>query len=138
MKKFFASILAFLYLSTSMGATLHLHYCMGKLVSWGLVNHDSRNCDYCGMPKTGSSPDGLHAKKHCCQDELKVIQTDKDQKPAAGEYQFPKLFPDASAVHFLTLPDIRISSVSFTRPMAHAPPLAGKQPVFLFNCNFRI
>jgi hypothetical protein len=138
MKKFFASILAFLYLSTSMGATLHLHYCMGKLVSWGLINHETRNCEYCGMPKAGSSPNGFTAKKHCCQDEQKIIQTDKDQKTAAGEFQFPKLFPDASAVHFLTLPDFRIPSVTTAGSMSHAPPPAAKQPVFLSNCNFRI
>ncbi len=45
MKKVLTTILAFVYLSTSMGATIHLHYCMGKLASWSLIDHESKNCN---------------------------------------------------------------------------------------------
>ncbi len=54
MKKVLTTILAFVYLSTSMGATIHLHYCMGKLASWGLIDHESKNCTKCGMVKKTS------------------------------------------------------------------------------------
>ena len=49
MKKVLAIILAFVYLTSSMGATVHLHYCMGKLASWSLIDHESKNCAECGM-----------------------------------------------------------------------------------------
>ena len=62
MKKFLTSILAFLYLSTSMGATIHLHYCMGKLASWGLIDHERKNCAQCGMIKKTSASQNVAAK----------------------------------------------------------------------------
>jgi hypothetical protein len=68
MKKALATILAVIYLSTSIGATVHFHYCMGKLASWGLTDQHSSavklytcpihseissdhpgNCSKCGM-----------------------------------------------------------------------------------------
>ncbi|MBK6990321.1 MAG: hypothetical protein IPH34_00115 [Chitinophagaceae bacterium] len=36
MKKFITAILAVLYISTSTGAMVHMHYCMGQLADWGL------------------------------------------------------------------------------------------------------
>src|SRR5664279_5304158 len=85
MKKVLTTILAFVYLSTSMGATIHLHYCMGKLASWGLINHESKHCAQCGMVKQKSSPQGMTAKMDCCRDEHKQIKTDKDQKIVPSE-----------------------------------------------------
>ena len=138
MKKFLTSILAILYLSTSMGATIHLHYCMGKLISWGLMNHESVNCDYCGMPKSSSGAKGLTIKNNCCKDEHKLFKTDKDQKAATGEIQVLKLVPEAVVVPILSFNQFRISTDAVKNPTAHAPPLIGNQPVFLLNCNFRI
>jgi hypothetical protein len=51
MKKLFVAILAILYLSTSTGATLHVHYCMGRLAGWGLGHNNSKTCGKCGMEK---------------------------------------------------------------------------------------
>ncbi len=138
MKKFFAGLLAVLYLSTSMGASIHLHYCMGKLISWGFVNHESRNCDYCGMPKFNGQTGNPIAKKGCCSDEHKQLKTDKDQKLPFGEYEFLKYFPDVSFLQEPGLPEYPVSSGLITRPMANAPPDAGIQPLFLRHCNFRI
>jgi hypothetical protein len=138
MKKFVASILAVLYLSTSLGATIHLHYCMGKLVSMGLVNHDSRNCDYCGMPKYSSYQNFQVVKNNCCKDEQHQLKADRDQKLVQAELQFLKLFPDATAVHFQPTPVFQFSNIAIANPATHAPPGTGKQTVFLLNCNFRI
>jgi hypothetical protein len=138
MKRIFAFILAFLYLSTSMGATIHLHYCMGKLKSWGLVNHETRNCDYCGMPKSNARPDNLTAINKCCSDEHKELKTEKDQKTAPGELQFQKFFPDASVVHFPSSPSYHFPDVLLGHPAIHAPPTTGKPPVYLLHCHFRI
>ena len=86
MKKVLATILAFVYLSTSMGATIHLHYCMGKLASWGLIDHDSKNCTKCGMVKKTPGSHFMAAKMDCCRDEHKQIKTDKDQKLFPAEF----------------------------------------------------
>jgi hypothetical protein len=37
MKKILVSILAVFYLASSVGATVHLHYCMDKFINWSLL-----------------------------------------------------------------------------------------------------
>lgn len=138
MKRILATILAFLYLSTSMGATIHLHYCMGKLISWGLIDQETKNCTFCGMVKKTTANDGVSANKNCCKDEHKEIKTEKDQKATSAEFQFFKLTPDAAAIHFFSLPAFRISSITLENPTANAPPIFGVKPIFLLNRNFRI
>lgn len=51
MKKVLAFILLFVYLGTSTGATVRLHYCMGELAGWGLKDVPSETCGSCGMEK---------------------------------------------------------------------------------------
>ena len=74
MKKLLIAIFALLYISTSTGATLHIHYCMGKLADWGLGHNNSKTCGECGMEKSEEKDNG------CCKDEHKFIKNDTDQK----------------------------------------------------------
>jgi hypothetical protein len=138
MKKFLSGILAIFYLSTSMGASVHLHYCMGKLISWGFVNHENPNCDYCGMPKFSAPKDNQIAKKGCCSDEHKLLKTDKDQKLPFGEFEFLKQIPDVISLQLSGLSVHPVSSGMMNRPVANAPPDTHKNPLFLRYCNFRI
>ena len=138
MKKALVSILATLYLATSMGATVHLHYCMGKLVAWGFIKHSSGDCAFCGM-KIKGIPDGYQAEmKTCCHDETRQYKNVNDQK--AG----PDCFKILSASQAPVAPDLRrwldvlFSSPAFSGPVSHSPPDTGPIPVFLRNCNFRI
>ena len=138
MKRILVTILAFLYLSTSIGATIHLHYCMGKLVSWNLIDYESKSCTTCGMFKETGGREGYSAMKNCCKDEHKEIKTDKDQKVTSAEFQFFKLSTDATAAPMLTLPSVWVSSITIENPRANAPPLLNERPLFLLNRNFRI
>jgi hypothetical protein len=74
MKKLLSAMLALLYLGTSVGATVELHYCMGRLVEWSLWHKDNSICSNCGMEKKHELTKG------CCKDEYKQIKIDKDQK----------------------------------------------------------
>ena len=67
MKKFFAAILAILYFATTTGATVHLHYCMDKLVEQSLWHSEKDQCSKCGMDKSLE-------KKGCCKDEYKQVK----------------------------------------------------------------
>lgn len=138
MKKFAATILAVIYLSTSMGATLHLHYCMGKLFSWGLTDTDSKNCGRCGMPKGSVNTHRLSFKGVCCKDKQAQVQLDRDQKTTDNNYKLPDL-------SFVALPgvtgnnsDLFIGSSIIGNPSTHAPPEPDKVPLFIRNCHFRI
>jgi hypothetical protein len=138
MKKFLATILAVIYLSTSMGATMHFHYCMGKLTSWGLINQEDKNCTYCGMPKNAMAGHSMAVKGGCCKDEHKHIKVDKDQKATESAYKFVSFSLDIEAGNFASLPDSYVASYIAGYPTTNAPPDPDKVPVFLRNRNFRI
>ncbi|MDO6429964.1 hypothetical protein Q4E93_05180 [Flavitalea sp. BT771] len=138
MKKAFAIILAVVYLSTSMGATVHMHYCMGKLFSWGLVNQESQNCGLCGMPKSNKGGHCMTMKDGCCKDKQTQIKLDKDQKNSEPAYEVFSLPYETITTSLPVLADIYAVSHIVGHPTANAPPNPGKVPVFLRNCSFRI
>ena len=139
MKRVIAFILAVLYLSTSMGATVHLHYCMGRLVSWGLIDHTGgKNCDYCGMPKADASGACMPGMKNCCHEEHKQIKNDKDQKLGLEVLRILKAELSVADLPQAEWMIVFPVSPVVSHPVAHGPPLSGAVPLFLRNCNFRI
>lgn len=138
MKKVFATILSVIYLSTSMGATVHMHYCMGKLFSWGLANPDKKNCSHCGMPKSSTDNHCMAIKGGCCKDTHTIVKLDKDQKATESAYKFFSLPFDTVLGNLVNLPDRYVTSFIVDYPTTNAPPDPDKVPVFIRNCNFRI
>jgi hypothetical protein len=138
MKKVLATILAFVYLSSSMGATIHLHYCMGKLASWGLINHENKNCEGCGMVKNKTASHSIAAKTDCCRDEHKQIKTDKDQKLFPSEFFKYNKLSQAIVLNEPAIQSIKVLSISIAYPNTNAPPLFDKLPRFIVFRNFRI
>ena len=138
MKKVLATILAIFYLSTSMGATIHFHYCMGRLVTWGLHDQDGKACAFCGMPEKIVDGQCAIGSNGCCHDEHKQIRNDRDQKPPQTYSNLvivtPAMAPPAAAWidPFFEAPALRQS-------LANGPPYSGKiVPAFLLHRNFRI
>lgn len=129
MKKLLVTILAFAYLSASSGATINMHYCMGKLLNWDMAQKQVTKCGSCGMEKS--------EQKGCCKDEQKKLQIEKGQKAVESIYEFHKAGADAVTIVYQKLP-VHCSSVTTGKPLAHAPPLIKAVPLFLLNCNFRI
>ena len=138
MKKVFATILAVIYLSTSMGATVHLHYCMGKLFSWSLTDKDSKNCGQCGMPKSSMGGHCMAAKDGCCKDKHALVQLNKDQKTTENNYTFLGLSLIAIPATTAAFSDLYVVSSILGYPTANAPPEPDKVPAFIRNCAFRI
>jgi hypothetical protein len=138
MKKFLLTILAFVYLSTSIGATVHLHYCMGKLFSWSLVDKDSKNCGECGMPKSKMNGHCMSFKDGCCKDGEAHLQLDKDQKATEAAYTFFALSFAALPVATTIPPNSYVVSYITGYSTTNAPPEPDKVPVFIRNCTFRI
>ncbi len=136
MKRFIAVILAIIYMSTAMGATVHLHYCMGKLTEWRLGDSKDDLCDSCGMKKAKAGEQ--LSKKNCCKDEFKELKLKKDQR--VPENSQPVAFAPLAAtpVAVYTLPVVPVTSLAVVFPVAKAPPGITGAPVFLLNCNFRI
>jgi len=130
MKKFIVSILAVLYLSSSIGATVHLHYCMDKLIGWSLEHQKGNRCSKCGMIKKQKG-------KACCKDEYKQLKLQNDQK-AAASYQAMQLSSVAVLTSFFTTPSIHLSSLAEENPLSHAPPESESIPLYIRNQVFRI
>jgi hypothetical protein len=130
-KKLQAFILAIIYISFSIGATLNQHYCMGELVGTSLFDLHDAACGKCGMPKH------TEASKDCCKDVSIVIKAD-------DAHTFSQTVYDFQVLAFI-LPDACFIANSFTTPAsqtvnayrAHSPPLL-QLPLFIQFGNFRI
>lgn len=132
MKKLLAVILALVYMSTSTGANIHMHYCMGKLADWGLGHNKSKTCGECGMEKSEEKDNG------CCKDEHKFVKNDSDQKIAEAGFQMMQLASVALQVSFVEIPNNNIPSVTEENPISHAPPRSTGVAVYILNRSFLI
>ena len=130
MKKVLIAITALVYFTVSTGATVNLHYCMGKLMSWDFSAKSDGKCGTCGMQKAGH--------KGCCSDEQKTFKVDKDQQISESNFQFLSVSTIAITVTYTELPFIYPSNLAVDYPTTHAPPDVGKLPLFVLNRNFRI
>jgi hypothetical protein len=131
MKKFFVAILALLYISTSTGATLHLHYCMGKLANWDLGHNTSKTCGKCGMEIGDENNNG------CCKDEHKFLKNASDQKGIDISFLKTIVSP-ALTVPFVEIPDIVIFPALIEYPNSNSPPRSSSVAVYILNCTFLI
>lgn len=131
MKKLFVAILAVLYLGVSSGATLHMHYCMGKLLGVSLVEKQSNKCGKCGMEKTAAP------LSKCCKDEHKLVKLGDDHMVSAFVQllQAPAIALPAP-VYPVTAPETIITPV--LHAYSHGPPYLGEIPLFIRHCVFRI
>lgn len=132
MKNFITSILALLYLATSSGATIQLHYCMGKLADAPMSHSNSKTCSNCGMEKSGNTDNG------CCKDEHKFFKDNSAQKLAENNLQFLQLISLAIPASFTEIPTIHFSSVTEENPISHAPPNLNGVPIYIFKGCFLI
>lgn len=132
MKRFAAAILAVLYISTSAGATVHMHYCMGKLAEWSLRQKESKTCGNCGM-KTNEAKE-----KGCCKDEHKFLKTDTDQKATDAGLQLLQLVATDLPTAFIESPAFKFTSISEDNPLSNAPPRSNGVAVYIRNRTFLI
>jgi hypothetical protein len=132
MKRFLVTILSILYMASAMGATVHIHYCMGEKVGAGFIHKDTHRCAKCGMVKTTSD-------NGCCKDEHKTLKT--------SEHQLAKAILDVQLQAPASLPVVfdhsrAVFAGSFAASrtgLYYTPPLLWRScPLYLLHCNFRI
>jgi hypothetical protein len=132
MKKIIVALLAVLYLGSSSGATIHLHYCMGKLVnlSFSFNEKEKEKCSKCGMKNSRD-------QKGCCKNEHKQIKIEKDQKLTEKAVNLFYATSVTHPTHNVELPSIKITSVTNANPISHAPPRS-QVAIYICNCVFLI
>jgi len=131
-KKIVAILLFLIYGSTSVGATIHMHYCMNEFVGWDLWHGDKENkCGKCGMKEK---------KGGCCKDEQKQLKLSTDQNhnqlnAIVFEQIFTPIILNHQPVYNFTQP----SSVTVIFPKNNAPPNRWQSvPIYLSNSVFLI
>lgn len=127
MKKIVIIFLLVIYGSATIGATIHLHYCMNEYVGWSLWNSNKgKKCGKCGMKEK---------KGGCCKDEKlqfkaehqKAVITQYSQQVDAPVYHAPfEIF------HFA------LPTVTETFSASHAPPEILKERLYAFYGIFLI
>lgn len=132
MKKLLVAILAFLYISTSVGATVHVHYCMGKLAGWEIGLAEAKTCGKCGMEKS------LKKQNGCCNDENRLIQNNSDQRITESAFQLTQLTTIALPVSFFEIPPANIFLVTIDNPENNSPPRGSAVALYIRNCFFLI
>ena len=139
MKRFLVTILMLVYLSSSVGDTVYRHYCLDRLVAWGVGQEkDGQNtCPYCNMAQTGNNGHCNKQVKGCCHDEYQQVKIEKDQKTVDEGFKLAK--PDLPTVTHspFTFSIVFVYSPALAYPTTHAPP-TGKITLFIRNCVFRI
>ena len=132
MRKLATLILALLYISTSTGATIHMHYCMGKMAGWGLIASSSDTCGKCGMEKIDRNDNG------CCKDEIKLIKNDSDQKSNPSAFQYISLLAVSLPPAVIDCAAASLSSITEEKPVSHAPPRGRPVAVYILHRSFLI
>jgi hypothetical protein len=128
MKKILVSILAVFYLASSVGATVHLHYCMDEFIDWSLLKSDGDKCDKCGMEKEGD----------CCKEENKFVKNNIDQKVAESSIQPIKMEAVATLDAFIYTSEYHFISIIQENHLSHAPPRNNGVGIYILNNVFRL
>lgn len=132
MKRLLVLILALVYMGTTTGATMHMHFCMGQLAGWSLWSKDEgTTCGRCGMEKTTQS-DG------CCSDEAQWFKIKDDQKAAVVAYDFTPVPHAESILHVLAEHHMFFTERASLRPQSHAPPDLYSIAIYKRHRVFRI
>ena len=127
MKKVLVTILALIYLVTSTGAAVTVHYCMGKVASLSLAYNKDKACGKCGM-KTKTS---------CCTDEFKSLKINDSHEQAAVYQSIVPLKAIVDNNEILPAPGI-VQEVSNITTPNHSPPRSTSRHLFILNCVFLI
>lgn len=134
MKRFITVVIALSYLCLSIGITVHMHYCMGKMVEVSLWEQgDDHHCSHCGMDKKSS-------KNDCCKDERKIIKStdhalikDLIAKTILAQYILP-LKPE----NVFASANTRLIYINMMA-QPHAPPIIVPDcPIYIRLGNFRV
>lgn len=130
MKKIAVILLLVIYSSSTVRATVHLHYCMNELVGWSLVHSDKdKKCGKCGMKEK---------KGGCCKDEHKQIKITADHQQKNFSVDFSNTFFLGAVPSFFNIPVVLISSIIEIYPTCHAPPDIVNTRLYILHCVYLI
>jgi hypothetical protein len=128
MKKAAVILLLVIYSSTTMGATIHLHYCMNDFVGWSLRHGKNNKCGKCGMKEK---------KDGCCKDEHKQIKL-KAEHQKSTPAQYIQTMDAAALITPTAAFSFRGVSIPLNFPLSNAPPEISKERLYILHSVFLI
>jgi hypothetical protein len=123
MKKFLATILALVYLTSTFGATVRLDCCLEKLVSVA--------------PGTTAHED-LWGEEKECKDDHKQSTLGHEQKRSDAKIRVAKFVASSINTSFPVYSFHAVSTLTERYPVNNAPPQQAKIPLFILHCVHRI
>lgn len=131
MKKLVAIFFLLIYSLTTVGTTIHSHYCMGEYMGSSLYHSKENKCEKCGMTKAKS--------KGCCEDKHTYVSLKREHNQTKASVDIPNFFAEAPVPVFITYNVVTVTYPTTTvNTILHRPPLIHKQRLHLLNCVFRI
>ena len=130
MKKIVAIFFLLIYSFTTVGATVHMHYCMGEYIGSNLYHTAKEECGKCGM-KTAKSKD-------CCQDKHQFIQLKREHNQIAAAVEIPKFYNEVVVPNFRFVSSTPVFDGVEIIACFYSPPDVRKQKLHLLNCAFLI
>lgn len=131
MKKALSILLLLLYTTTSFGFSVNEFYCCEQPGTVTFSIQQDVNKKY-----------SKHSKKErCCENQFNNLQV-KDTHILSGQSgcqvkHLSNLFLSACGNYYRTPVFTTIERESINSP-AHAPPIHGEVPIYIFNCTYRI
>jgi len=126
MRKLVTLLLVIMYGLASIGATVHLHYCCGKLDKISLSAAHNKDC-----------PEKEGAFKRCCDSKQVDLKINADQEHAtkwlSAQSDLGMALPAFACAYTAALRKATIN-IFATGPPLRSP----KIPLFIQNCIFRI
>ncbi len=129
MKKIIIAIATVIFLGVSTGATVCLHYCMGKLAGWTLANNTSGNCSKCGMNKDEDQ------KTDCCKNDQKIIKYTADQDTPVNAENNSQQHGNAIHASLYNFNKPQLTAIPADNLYASPPPGFGLKR-YISNCVF--
>lgn len=142
--------LTFVYAFSATGASVHLHYCCGKLQHLAVESErtaDHDDCKLCRNHHQNNAHPNNDGSQHCasdiqsdnhCQDIRVDAQKTTGDHLASGDKNLLKIqsldLPVFTLIRMAGLP----TATNATTETANAPPLAPAIPLFIQHCTFRI
>ena len=125
MKKFLITILAFIYLTSTVGAMVRLDCCLENLVSYSLG--------------TSAKDNQLNEEsKGNCKDDHKQAKLGHEQKRSDSPIRFAKIFPASVSTGLPAYSFHAAAVLKETYSVKHKASQPAKIPIFLLNCVHRI
>jgi hypothetical protein len=131
MKRFLITLLSILYLASSTGMTVHIHYCMGNIMGISLIEKKETRCGKCGMQKT--------LENGCCKDDHQTFKTN-DHQLAKASFDFTRQQITSIPQHTYSLNSVPVFTTYVNKVVGvHAPSSFWRRcPIYIQVNDLRI